>query len=140
MNDVVRLKIGDVRDQTFFYIREGKTNKRRGINIGMIQKEITTFIEGKHPDDYLFRSQKGMNPITTTQVYRILNDVADFLGRNDIATHTMRKTFGYHHYKQFRDVAIHQEIFNHAAPSITMRYIGIRQDEINESLKYFRLG
>src|SRR5690625_4007569 len=101
----------------------------------MIQKEITTFIEGKHPDDYLFRSQKGMNPITTTQVYRILNDVADILYRNDIANKTKLKTFSYQHYKQIRDVANHQEIFNQSAPSITMSYIGISQNEINESLK-----
>ena len=140
VNDIVPLKIGDVRGQKVFYIREGKTNKRREINLGMIQKEIDPFIEGKQSDAYLFKSQKGSKAISTTQVYRILNDAADFVGRNDIGTHTMRKTFGYHHYKQFKDVAILQEIFNHAAPSITMRYIGIRQDEINESLKDFRLG
>ena len=52
----------------------------------------------------------------------------------------MRKTFGYHHYKRYKDVAILQEIFNHSAPSITKRYIGIRQDEINDTLNDFRLG
>lgn len=52
----------------------------------------------------------------------------------------MRKTFGYHYYKRFKDVATLQEILNHAAPSITKRYIGITQDEINESLEGFRLG
>lgn len=140
VNDIVRLKVGDVKDQKLFHIREGKTNKRREINIGMIQKEIAPFIEGKQADAFLFQSQKGSKPISTTQVYRILNDAADLLDRNDIGTHTMRKTFGYHHYRQFKDVAILQEIFNHAAPSITMRYIGIRQDEINESLADFRLG
>src|SRR5699024_1471977 len=139
-NDLVRLKVRDVKDKHIFEIREGKTNKRREINIGMLQEEIQAYIANKHPDDYLFASQKGDKSITTTQVYRILTDAADFLGRDDIGTHTMRKTFGYHHYKQFKDVAILQEIFNHAAPSITKRYIGIRQDEINESLKYFRLG
>lgn len=140
VNDLIRLKVRDVREKDIFLIREGKTNKKREINIHMLRSEIERFIVGKHPDDYLFQSQKGERHITTTQVYRILNDAADFLGRNDIGTHTMRKTFGYHHYKRFKDVAILQEIFNHAAPSITKRYIGIRQDEINESLSDFRLG
>ncbi len=140
VNDLVRLKVRDVKNKTIFDIREGKTNKRREINIGMLQTEIQRFIADKQPDDDLFTSQKGSKAISTTQVYRILNDAADFLGRDDIGTHTMRKTFGYHHYKQFKDVAILQEIFNHAAPSITKRYIGIRQDEINVSLNQFRLG
>lgn len=72
-------------------------------------------------------------------MYRILGDAADLLGWKVIGTYIMRKTFGYHHYKQFKDVAVLQEIFNHAAPSMTNRYIGIRQDEINESLADFRL-
>ncbi|WP_264175925.1 tyrosine-type recombinase/integrase [Virgibacillus alimentarius] len=140
VNDLVQLKVGDVKNKDVFSIREGKTNKKREINVGMLQKEIERFTEGKRPDEFLFQSQKGTSPITTTQVYRILDDAADFMGRDDVGTHTMRKTFGYHHYKQFKDVAILQEIFNHAAPSITRRYIGIRQDEINESLNDFRLG
>lgn len=140
VNDLVRLKVTDVKDKVILTIREGKTNKRREINVGMLQDEIEAYIQAKPTDAYLFTSQKGSKSISTTQVYRILNDAADFLGRDDIGTHTMRKTFGYHHYKQSKDVAILQEIFNHAAPSITKRYIGIRQDEINESLKNFRLG
>jgi integrase len=140
VGDLVRLKVGDVKGKEIFTIREGKTKKRREINIGMIASEIEKFVEGKPESAYLFQSQRGDNHVTTTQVYRILRDAGDFLGRHDIGTHTMRKTFGYHHYKQFKDVAILQEIFNHDAPSITRRYIGIRQDEINESLNGFRLG
>jgi len=140
VNDLVCLKVSDVEDKNIFIIREGKTHKRREIYIGMLRHDIDPFIEGKHQDTYLFQSQKGNHHVSTTQVYRILVDAGDYLGRNDIGTHTMRKTFGYHHYQQFKDVAMLQEIFNHSAPSITKRYIGIRQDEINESLNKFRLG
>jgi len=140
VNDLVRLKVRDVKVQDILTIREGKTYKQREINVEMLREEIQAYIADKQPDDYLFTSQKGSKAITTTQVYRILTDAADYLGRSDIGTHTMRKTFGYHYYKQFKDVAILQEIFNHAAPSITKRYIGIRQDEINASLEHFRLG
>lgn len=140
VNDILKLKAGDVKGKDFFYIFEGKTKKKRAVNISMIRNEIDAFTENMKPDEYLFQSQKGNGPLTTTQVYRILEDAADFLGRDDVGTHTMRKTFGYHHYKKFKDVAMLQEIFNHSSPSITKRYIGIRQDEINESLREFRLG
>lgn len=140
VNDIVRLKVIDVKDRNHLQIRESKTNKKRTINLQMLRQEVADFTEDKYTGDYLFQSQKGSGPISTTQVYRILDDAADFLDRDDVGTHTMRKTFGYHHYKQYKDVAILQEIFNHAAPSITKRYIGIRQDEINASLDDFRLG
>jgi integrase len=64
----------------------------------------------------------------------------EYLERNDIGTHTMRKTFGYHYYKATIDIAMLQDIFNHSAPSITKRYIGITQDEIDKSLEGYRLG
>jgi len=140
VNDIVKLKVGDVRGKDSFIIFEGKTNKKRTVNISMIKNEIEAYTTGKRSDEYLFKSQKGDKPITTTQVYRILSNAADFIGYDYVGTHTMRKTFGYHHYKQFKDVAILQEIFNHSAPSITKRYIGIREDEINDTLNGFRLG
>lgn len=139
VNDIVKLKVIDVKTD-IFYIYEGKTNKKREINVSMLRDEIDDYIKGKSDHEYLFKSQKGDKHITTTQVYRVLVKAGENVGRNDIGTHTMRKTFGYHHYKQYKDVAILQEIFNHSAPSITRRYIGIRQDEINESLNNFRLG
>ena len=46
--------------------------------------------------------------------YKIINGVAKSVGiREKIGTHTLRKTFGYHHYKKNKDVAILQKIFNH---------------------------
>ncbi|WP_312859663.1 tyrosine-type recombinase/integrase [Peribacillus huizhouensis] len=63
----------------------------------------------------------------------------DVLGRDDISTHTMRKTFGYAYYRRTKDLAFLQNIFNHSAPSITKRYIGITQEKIDESLKDFSL-
>src|SRR5699024_7373679 len=70
INDLVRLKVGHVKDQDAFTIREGKTRKKRDINVGMLRREIDTFTEEKLPETYLFRSQRSSHPITTTQVYR----------------------------------------------------------------------
>jgi integrase len=68
-----------------------------------------------------------------------MNQAAAAVGLEDIGTHTLRKTFGYHHYQQNKDVAILQQIFNHSSPSITLRYIGINQDIIDRSLEDFCL-
>ena len=48
----------------------------------------------------------------------------------------MRKTFGYHHYQKFKDIAMLQKIFNHSTPQVTLRYIGIDQDQIDYSYNY----
>lgn len=51
----------------------------------------------------------------------------------------MWKTFGYWHYKQFRDVAKLQRILNHSHPSITLDYIGITAEEIEKDFETFKL-
>jgi integrase len=56
-----------------------------------------------------------------------------------IGTHTMRKTFGYWHYKQFKDVAELQMILNHSHPGITLKYIGITDEQIENNLTHFVL-
>src|SRR5690625_3397456 len=59
VNDLVRLKVADVKNKDVVTIRKGKTNKINGINVGMLQKEIQANIVDKQPDNYLFTSQKG---------------------------------------------------------------------------------
>ncbi|MEC1387352.1 tyrosine-type recombinase/integrase [Aerococcus viridans] len=140
VSDLLTLKVGDVKGKNSFIIREGKTKKRRTVNIEAIRQEIDRYTDGRSNEEYLFPSQKGGSAMTTTQAYRVLESAGEWLGRDDIGTHTMRKTFGYHYYKATKDVAMLQDIFNHSAPSITKRYIGITQEEIDNSLKGFRLG
>ena len=73
-------------------------------------------------------------------MYRFLNEACEKLGISiNVGTHTMRKTFGYHHYKQFNDIALLQKILNHSSPSITLRYIGIDQETIDISYNNFEL-
>lgn len=75
-----------------------------------------------------------------TQCYRILNKASKEAGLDfKIGTHSLRKTFGYHHYKKFKDIAMLQKIFNHSSPEITLRYIGIDQDMIDNSYNNFIL-
>jgi integrase len=90
--------------------------------------------------EYLFQSRNGTNqPLSRSQAYRVLNKAGEIVGLDNIGCHSTRKTFGYHHYKQYKDVALLQELFNHSAPSITLDYIGINQDVMDNSMKNFSL-
>jgi integrase len=142
VSDILSLKVSDVKDKTHISIWEQKTKKYKRFLINAnLKKHIDKYIKHMSPDDYLFQSRKGENkPLTRIQVYRILNDVAAKCGLEEIGTHTMRKTFGYWHYKQFKDVAILQDIFNHSSPSITLKYIGITDDNKDKTIEGFYLG
>lgn len=141
ISDLLKLKVGDIRDKDYIDIRERKTRKTKRFPINNILKyDIEAYTFNKPDNEYLFKSRKGINkPISTVQAYNILNGAAKELGIENVGTHTLRKTFGYWHYQQFKDVAMLQEIFNHSSPSTTLRYIGINQDLIDQSIQSFYL-
>lgn len=140
VSDLVPLKVKDVKGKVHLVITEQKTGKAKRFMLPKATREvIEDYIRGMQDEDYLFPSRKGNGPISTTQAYRSLQKAAEALGRDDIGTHTMRKTFGYHHYRRNKDVATLQMLFNHSAPSITLKYIGITDDEIDKSLENFSL-
>ena len=79
------------------------------------------------------------SPQNLISAYKILRAAAEYVNLDDIGTHTLRKTFGYHFYKQTKDVAMLQEIFNHSDQRTTLRYIGINQDAMNNAMKKFKI-
>ncbi|MEH7108214.1 site-specific integrase [Bacillus sp. JJ1764] len=140
ISDMLQLKVKDVLGKDYMKIKEGKTDKYKRFKINAaLHNEIALYAAYMDEEDYLFPSRKGGNPITRVQAYRILNKVANEVGLEEIGTHTLRKTFGYHFYKKTKDVAMLQDIFNHSAPSVTKRYIGISQDEIDQAIDDFSL-
>ncbi len=141
ISDLLKLRVVDVQDRTHITIVEEKTKKVKRFFINPhLKKELDKYIVGLQDEEYLFTSRNGVNrPITRVQAYRILNKAAQKVGLNEIGTHSLRKTFGYFHYLKNKDVALLQEMFNHSAPSVTLRYIGINQDVMDESIQDFFL-
>lgn len=134
--DLVALKVEQVKGKSSFKIREGKTKKERTVYLNNLMADIADYIDTLPTDTvYLFPSRKGEGRITTTQAYRIIAKAGDMIGNQSIGTHTMRKTFGYTYYQATKDVATLMEIFNHSSQKTTLRYIGITEEAIENSIK-----
>lgn len=140
ISDILNLNVSDVRNKTYINIIEKKTGKPKRFPINSkLKPMLETFTQHRKSDEPLFISVYG-NRMKRTQCYRIINKVCRDAGvEYKVGTHTLRKTFGYHHYQKFKDVAVLQKIFNHYSPQITMRYIGIDQDMIDNSYNNFIL-
>ncbi|MDM5208191.1 site-specific integrase [Cytobacillus kochii] len=135
ISDLLKLKVGDVRNKNHIVITEQKTGKLKRFKINNdLKRHITDFTVKKEEAEYLFKSRRGNARIHPVQAWKILNTAAKEVGLDEIGRHTLRKTFGYHFYQKYKDVAVLQQIFNHSSPSVTMRYIGINQDIIDEAV------
>jgi integrase len=127
LHDLLLLRVRDVRNKHAVTAKEEKTGKLKQFELTEeLQAHVADYVQGMRDCDYLFPSQRTGMPIKRIRVYRILKEAAKEAGLDDIGTHTLRKTYGYHYYQRTRDVNYLRELFNHSAPSVTLRYIGIR--------------
>lgn len=140
ISDIVALNVGDVRGKSHIQIIEKKTGKFKKFPINSkLMPMFEEYTEGKSADEALFKTI-FKNRVDRFAAYHIIKDACKAAGLIEkVGTHTMRKTFGYHHYKKFKDIAMLQKIFNHSTPQITLRYIGIEQEEIYQSYSNFIL-
>lgn len=138
ISDMLELRVRDIRNKDYIYIREDKTHKEARIAINDDLKKIfKEYIAEKKDYEYLFKSRQGKNkPITRQRVWQILNEAADYFEYKDsIGCHTLRKTFGYWLYKETKDVVAIKDLLNHSDISVTKRYIGVTQDSKDSLVK-----
>ncbi|SFV03812.1 site-specific integrase [Alicyclobacillus macrosporangiidus] len=140
VSDLLSLKVADVWEsgkvKDRISLRERKTGKMKDFPLSPnAKKAIQEYLASRDigsEDEPLFMSRKG-GALQRQQAWRILNRAARMVGiKERIGTHTLRKTFGYHAYRQGQDIVLLQKLFNHSSPAITLRYIGIQQDEIDD--------
>ncbi|MBF7097591.1 site-specific integrase [Alkalibacter sp. M17DMB] len=143
ISDLLKMRVSDVKNKTHFVYKEQKTGKMIRLFIHpKLKLEIEEYIKDMNETDYLFKSRQSHNlPITRQRVWQILNECKDAANLKNlkVGAHTMRKTFGYHFYQQSKDVVTLMRLFNHTNQQVTLRYIGIIQDDLDNALKKFYL-
>lgn len=134
ISDLLKLTVEDVKNQDRISIREQKTGKMKDFPLSeTCKKAINEYLNTTGiATGALFISRKGNKPITRVQAYRILREGAKTVGITEaIGTHTLRKTFGYHAYQNGVDITRIQKLLNHSAPNVTLAYIGITREELD---------
>lgn len=142
VSDFRRFKVSDIRGRDYAQMQAKKTGTEARILINpAARKDINRLLSGRRADEYVFQSRQKdsithkARPITRQRCYQIMNTIAKEAGIEErIGCHTLRKTFGYHYYKMTGDVVSLQRILGHSFQRETLVYIGVIQENIDESL------
>lgn len=141
-SDLVRLTIGMVRNLSagdHFTIKEQKTGKDSSITVNgavvaAIQNLLSTMPDATD-DQPLFQSRKGnaaLSPISINKMVKTWCNQINLVG--NYGSHTLRKTFGYHHRVTFNtDLPTLMTMFNHATQKQTLDYLCIQPEEIKSA-------
>lgn len=120
-------------------IYQSKTKKHRTVFLNAACKDALEWafpINGAylHSEGYLFPSREG-GAIQVGTFRKVLKEAAAACGlKQNIGTHTCRKTWGWHQYKYNSekanlDITMLQRAFGHSSPEVTLRYLGITDEE-----------
>ncbi len=143
ISDILTLTWSMILDGDKFTIYEKKTGKRRVVKVNKgFQKHIKACFDSLHiknEDEKCFLCRKKM--VYSTQRINIL--FKEIKARYNLkidhfSTHTMRKTFGR---KVFESAGTDapmslmrlQTLYGHASPTITKKYLGITDSELESS-------
>ncbi|MCM1120497.1 MAG: tyrosine-type recombinase/integrase [bacterium] len=145
VSDIVQLKWQDVYDfdsatcREHIRLVEQKTKKSSviflndSVRSALDEYRLHLMAEGTaiSNEDYLFGSYgRGDAHITRIQAFRLIKRAAAACGiEGVISCHSLRKTFGYHAWKQGMSPVLLMNIYNHSSFRVTQRYLGIEQDD-----------
>lgn len=143
ISDLLELKWYSVYDfkckkyRRHLEVVEQKTQKHSiiAINHSCIEAfELLKLHTATSEDEFIFcRENDHYSHISRNRAYHIIKDVA--VENNidgNISCHSLRKTFGYHAWKQGTPSALIMNVYNHSSIEITKRYLSIYQDDKDE--------
>jgi integrase len=135
ISDILELKHEDLSSDSISLV-ESKTNKKRIIRLNDNVKKAYVLLKERcsDTDGHVFVSNQA-TVYSPQYVNRKLKEI--FGSKNlSISTHSMRKTFGrqvwINNGESDKALLYLSELFNHSSPAITKRYLGIRQEELDD--------
>ena len=113
-----------------------------------VKKAIENFVSDYPIDDYndyLFKSRKGDKCITEISLGRIIKEAAEEANIDkNICSHSLRKTWAYTIWHNAEDknkaLVMLQQCLAHSSSMMTMRYIGILDEEKKDMYESIELG
>ncbi|MDN5313523.1 recombinase XerD [Thermoanaerobacteraceae bacterium SP2] len=146
ISDILPIRLNDVftdsgKFREYLILKEKKTDKEKKIKLNnALRKSIEQYVKSRNLsyNDYLFPSRKGGH-LGRVQSYRVLREAANAVGVENFGTHSLRKTWGYWTYQLSKyNIGLIMDTFNHSSPKITLRYIGVSQDQKDQLYSLFQ--
>ena len=135
LSDILSMKLSDfyLTDSGYrLKIREQKTGKERNVPIPLeLHHYISEYAiaKGRRRDEKIFK-------LTPRAVTKYIKKVADYLGLENVSSHSWRKLYALSVYeKTGNDIVAVQQALLHSSLAVTQRYLNRRSEKLEQVLQ-----
>lgn len=146
------VKDGEYKFKEFYTLQPKKTRKQKKfVKLffnNTVKKVIVEYLNEfptDNLDEYMFKSREGDCAIAATTLWRIIKNAAKEAGINqNIGSHSLRKTWGRFCFEQAEDktraLVLLQKAFNHSSQDVTLHYLGLLDEDIQDMYESVNIG
>ncbi len=142
ISDLLSLRVDQVRDnqgniREFIRLKESKNRKQRELKVNKaLTAALVAFFKASpvlEKGSPLFPGIRSDKAMTRQNAHFIIKDACQAVGlEGNYSTHSLRKSWGYAAYSQGVRIEEIMKKLGHASPGVTLRYIGIEQEDTHK--------
>lgn len=134
ISDILKLTLSDIVKENGRYrldIVEQKTGKVRDFTVpSKLYDYLVQYAGENHISEYA-----RLFPVCERAVQKQLKIVADYIGIENISTHSFRKFYGTEiYYANDCDIELVRKLYQHSSVAVTQRYIGVSSKRIEDAI------
>lgn len=135
IGDILKLTLSDIIESNGKHrldIVEQKTKKKRTFPI---PEELYDFLK-KYAEDNCISQLARLFPVCERAVQKQLKIVSEYLGYDNVSTHSFRKFYATSMYIIGDcDIVMVQKLLQHSSPAVTQAYIGVSDKKIEDAIQ-----
>lgn len=140
VNEILSLRVGDVKDKKEHTFVQSKTGKNITIAFNPeLKQALSKYCADKDPQTALIPCRDNeYKPLSSKRAWEVIHKLGEKHGLH-LGTHSMRKTCAYHYYMQTHDLATLKIWLNHSSERDTLTYIGVTQERVKQAMIKFKI-
>lgn len=140
INEILALRVGDVKGKTEHTFRQSKTGKEITIAFNPeLKAALKKYCLERDPQEALIPSRDNeYKPLSDKRAWEVIHGEGERYGLH-LGTHSLRKTCAYHYYMQTKDLATLKVWLNHTAERDTLTYIGVTKERVKQAMITFKI-